>query len=79
MPASPVGRAPPPWCGAAPGVAAQHAVVAGHQLDLCDVPPAIAQGIDLKAGGRNKKVARTAPKSKNVYLALLVKVGVGVF
>lgn len=33
-----------------------------------------AQGIDLKAGGRSKKVARTAPKSENVYLALLVKV-----
>lgn len=30
-------------------------------------------GIDLKAGGRNKKVARTAPKSQNVYLSLLVK------
>lgn len=33
------------------------------------------QGIDLKAGGRNKKTARTAPKSDNVYLKLLVKVG----
>lgn len=32
------------------------------------------QGIDLKAGGRNKKTKRTAPKSANVYLALLVKV-----
>ena len=32
------------------------------------------QGIDLKAGGRNKKTARTAPKSDNVYLKLLVKV-----
>ncbi|EFJ50732.1 component of cytosolic 80S ribosome and 60S large subunit [Volvox carteri f. nagariensis] len=30
-------------------------------------------GIDLKAGGRSKKVHRTAPKSQNVYLALLVK------
>jgi large subunit ribosomal protein L18e len=30
-------------------------------------------GIDLKAGGRNKKTKRTAPKSENVYLALLVK------
>mmetsp|Transcript_39845 Transcript_39845/g.88577 ORF Transcript_39845/g.88577 Transcript_39845/m.88577 type:complete len:188 (+) Transcript_39845:53-616(+) len=30
-------------------------------------------GIDLKAGGRNKKVHRTAPKSENVYLRLLVK------
>lgn len=32
------------------------------------------QGIDLEAGGRNKKVWRTAPKSENVYLKLLVKV-----
>ncbi|GLI58944.1 hypothetical protein VaNZ11_000732, partial [Volvox africanus] len=32
-----------------------------------------AMGIDLKAGGRSKKVHRTAPKSQNVYLALLVK------
>ncbi|CAM6042527.1 unnamed protein product [Sphagnum compactum] len=30
-------------------------------------------GIDLKAGGRNKKTKRTAPKSENVYLKLLVK------
>ncbi|BBM99621.1 large subunit ribosomal protein L18e [Marchantia polymorpha subsp. ruderalis] len=30
-------------------------------------------GIDLKAGGRNKKTTRTAPKSDNVYLKLLVK------
>jgi len=34
---------------------------------------AAAMGIDLKAGGRNKKTKRTAPKSENVYLALLVK------
>ena len=32
------------------------------------------QGIDLKAGGRNKRVHRTAPKSDNPYLKLLVKV-----
>ena len=32
------------------------------------------QGIDLEAGGRNKKTWRTAPKSENVYLKLLVKV-----
>ncbi|CAM6025317.1 unnamed protein product [Sphagnum balticum] len=31
------------------------------------------RGIDLKAGGRNKKTKRTAPKSENVYLKLLVK------
>ncbi|CAI7754806.1 unnamed protein product [Closterium sp. NIES-53] len=30
--------------------------------------------IDLKAGGRNKKTHRTAPKSRNPYLLLLVKV-----
>jgi hypothetical protein len=34
----------------------------------------LPQGIDLEAGGRNKKVRRTAPKSENVYLKLLVKV-----
>lgn len=34
----------------------------------------MTQGIDLEAGGRNKKVHRTAPKSENVYLKLLVKV-----
>ena len=32
-------------------------------------------GIDLEAGGRKKKVSRVAPKSENVYLRLLVKVG----
>ena len=32
------------------------------------------QGIDLEAGGRNKQTHRTAPKSENVYLKLLVKV-----
>jgi hypothetical protein len=35
------------------------------------------QGIDLKAGGRNKRVHRTAPKSDNPYLKLLVKVRAG--
>jgi hypothetical protein len=34
----------------------------------------IIQGIDLVAGGRNKKTKRTAPKSDDVYLKLLVKV-----
>lgn len=33
-----------------------------------------AMGIDLVAGGRNKKTKRTAPKSDDVYLKLLVKV-----
>ncbi|KAI5056246.1 hypothetical protein GOP47_0028064 [Adiantum capillus-veneris] len=32
-----------------------------------------ANGIDLPAGGRNKKTKRTAPKSDNVYLKLIVK------
>lgn len=35
------------------------------------------QGIDIVAGGRNKKVHRTAPKSDNVYLKLLVKASGG--
>lgn len=47
-------------------------------LVLCTVlnvrPLFHSQGIDLKAGGRNKKVHRTAPKSGNVYVKLLVKV-----
>merc|ERR1711865_924248 len=30
-------------------------------------------GIDLKAGGRNKKKSRSEPKSDNLYLKLLVK------
>merc|ERR1712100_661435 len=30
-------------------------------------------GIDLEAGGRNKKTKRTKQKSENIYLALLVK------
>ena len=33
------------------------------------------QGIDLKAGGKSKKTKRTAPKSDDIYLKLLVKVG----
>jgi hypothetical protein len=33
-----------------------------------------SQGIDLVAGGRNKKTKRIAPKSDDVYLKLLVKV-----
>ena len=32
------------------------------------------QGIDLKAGGKSKKTKRTAPKSDDIYLKLLVKV-----
>jgi large subunit ribosomal protein L18e len=30
-------------------------------------------GIDLVAGGRNKKTKRTAPRSEDVYLKLIVK------
>ena len=33
----------------------------------------VSQGIDIEAGGRNKVKHRTAPKSENVYLRLLVK------
>ena len=32
------------------------------------------QGIDLVAGGKSKKSKRTAPKSDDIYLKLLVKV-----
>nr|CAD1829812.1 unnamed protein product [Ananas comosus var. bracteatus] len=35
--------------------------------------PSAAMGIDLVAGGRSKKARRTAPKSDDVYLKLLVK------
>lgn len=40
---------------------------------LC-VARSLSQGIDLIAGGRNKRVHRTAPKSENPYVKLLVKV-----
>uniref|UniRef100_A0A6N2MYZ3 Large ribosomal subunit protein uL15/eL18 domain-containing protein n=1 Tax=Salix viminalis TaxID=40686 RepID=A0A6N2MYZ3_SALVM len=33
----------------------------------------IGKGIDLKAGGKSKKTKRTAPKSDDIYLKLLVK------
>ncbi|KAF5838199.1 hypothetical protein DUNSADRAFT_3248 [Dunaliella salina] len=33
----------------------------------------VIMGVDLVAGGRSKKTQRTAPKSDNVYLKLLVK------
>ena len=42
----------------------------------CDDVPHRLQGIDLIAGGRSKTKHRTAPKSENVYLKLLVKVRV---
>merc|ERR1712146_795853 len=35
--------------------------------------PSAAMGIDMKAGGRVKKGGRTAPKSENPYIRLLVK------
>ncbi|KAL0371470.1 UNVERIFIED_CONTAM: 60S ribosomal protein L18-2 [Sesamum angustifolium] len=34
---------------------------------------AVAMGIDLVAGGKSKKTQRTAPKSNDIYLKLLVK------
>ncbi|URD84681.1 auxin-repressed protein [Musa troglodytarum] len=40
-----------------------------HALD----PRILHEGIDLVAGGRSKKARRTAPKSDDVYLKLLVK------
>merc|ERR1712127_231754 len=42
----------------------------GHQRST---HPFDTMGIDIEAGGRNKKKHRTAPKSENVYLKLLVK------
>ncbi|CAL9136209.1 unnamed protein product [Musa acuminata var. zebrina] len=35
--------------------------------------PRVGMGIDLVAGGRSKKARRTAPRSDDVYLKLLVK------
>ncbi|KAH0706376.1 hypothetical protein KY285_010877 [Solanum tuberosum] len=40
-------------------------------ISLSRVQPTM--GIDLKAGGKSKKTKRTAPKSDDVYLKLLVK------
>lgn len=48
-------------------VASLHCLYIESHLAVC------AQGIDLIAGGRNKKKVRTEPKSDNVYLRLLVK------
>jgi hypothetical protein len=55
------GTKPPP-----PRRRSQHAELRVHALWV--------QGVDLIAGGRNKSKHRTAPKSENVYLLLLVKV-----
>ena len=45
-----------------------------HSLTTSALHPTTnQQGIDIEAGGRNKKKSRTAPKSENVYLKLLVK------
>lgn len=44
------------------------------ELLLRGVAMVDVQGVDLVAGGRNKSKHRTAPKSENVYLLLLVKV-----
>ncbi|KAK8543027.1 hypothetical protein V6N12_015597 [Hibiscus sabdariffa] len=38
-----------------------------------DHPQASTMGIDLVAGGKSKKTKRTAPKSDDIYLKLLVK------
>jgi len=54
-------------------------LVEWHVLPRCpssrnpSAAAAAAMGIDLVAGGRNKKTKRTAPKSDDVYLKLLVK------
>lgn len=48
--------------------------VTGAWAAYLDLPRLILQGIDIKAGGRNKTVHRSAPKSDNPYLKLLVKV-----
>ena len=57
--------APGPSPAPAPPIAT-HAELRVHALWV--------QGVDLIAGGRNKSKHRTAPKSENVYLLLLVKV-----
>lgn len=54
----------------APHARRQHSSYTLHRIP----PPPPPQGIDLKAGGRNKKTHRAAPKSNDPYLALLVKV-----
>ncbi|URE02944.1 60S ribosomal protein L18 [Musa troglodytarum] len=46
--------------------------VLGHET-TSGTQPSDLQGIDLVAGGRSKKARRTAPKSDDVYLKLLVK------
>ncbi|KAF2307276.1 hypothetical protein GH714_026054 [Hevea brasiliensis] len=47
----------------------QHALAIGFtKMSAKDM-----QGIDLKAGGKSKKTKRTAPKSDDIYLKLLVK------
>lgn len=58
---------PPRWAGSLKGPRGCAAAP-----DRC--PRRVPQGIDLKAGGRNKTVHRTAPKSENPYVKLLVKV-----
>eukprot|EP00967_Tisochrysis_lutea_P086270 scaffold121462_cov18-Tisochrysis_lutea.AAC.5 len=46
-----------------------------HKCRTVTAASGVGQGVDLIAGGRSKKTHRTAPKSDNVYLKLLVKVG----
>jgi hypothetical protein len=50
-------------------------LLVSRTLRLADTTRSLRdQGIDLEAGGRNKRTKRTAPKSDDVYLKLLVKV-----
>jgi large subunit ribosomal protein L18e len=63
-----LGFFPPPWPTTP---VPQIFSLADHVHPL--LPTTNQQGIDIEAGGRNKKKSRTAPKSENVYLKLLVK------
>ena len=44
-----------------------------RQLGFYRRAAAAAMGIDLVAGGKSKKTKRTAPKSDDIYLKLIVK------
>ncbi|RVW99015.1 60S ribosomal protein L18-2 [Vitis vinifera] len=48
-------------------------LVRGSPLAVGGGAAAAAMGIDLVAGGKSKKTKRTAPKSDDIYLKLLVK------
>merc|ERR1711907_874721 len=45
----------------------------GYQRRVHGEPRKALMGIDLKAGGRVRNSGRTAPKSENPYIRLLVK------